>query len=147
LRGDLKATLARFLEGAEVRPGGEQAAPHRRIQSALRWAAQNFPRRDALSALRIEAGMSRNYFSKLFAGTMRCTPQEYIERLHLRRARYLIRKTNWQLKRIAAEVGYDDPLYFSRRYRAFWKRPPSGERQRISCSRSRAHAAIIDKAD
>lgn len=31
----------------------------------------------------------------------------------------------------AAEVGYDDPLYFSRLYTRFWGRSPSEERELV----------------
>jgi len=66
---------------------------------------------------------------------MKCSPQDYLQRLRLRHARHLIHSTQWQQKRIAIEVGYDDPLYFSRLYTRFWGHPPSAERALIERKR------------
>jgi transcriptional regulator GlxA family with amidase domain len=102
---------------------------HPRIKEVLRWVHDHFAERDALTQLMQVAELSPNYLRGLFLDAALCTPHEYIERLRLRHARYLLRESNWQMKRIAAEVGYDDPLYFSRLYRRFWKYPPSAERR------------------
>jgi transcriptional regulator GlxA family with amidase domain len=132
MEGVLKAMLARFWEYAEVLPGWEKprrAAPfHPRVKAMLRWAEAHYREPDALKSLYREADMSPNYFRRLFTRTVGCGPHAYLERMRLRQARHLLYATDWQLKRIAAEVGYDDPLYFSRVYRRFWKHPPSGER-------------------
>jgi Transcriptional regulator containing an amidase domain and an AraC-type DNA-binding HTH domain len=128
LEAELKAMLVRFFERAKI-PSGDPAMPvHPRIKASLRWLQANFTRRDALAELYRQAGLTPNYFRARFAEATQCSPHEYIERLRLRHARYLLVSTDWQLKRIAAEVGYDDPLYFSRLYRRFWNHAPRTER-------------------
>lgn len=129
LEAELKTMLVRFLERAEIAAGAVSVAVHPRVKAALRWLESQFSDRDVLTRLYRESGLTPNYFREHFAAATRCTPHEYIERLRLRRARYLLLSTHWQLKRIASEVGYDDPLYFSRLYRRFWKRTPSDERR------------------
>ncbi|MBN8710407.1 MAG: helix-turn-helix domain-containing protein [Verrucomicrobia bacterium] len=133
LEAALKVTLTRFLHHAQPpattdRPVSASTI-HPRVKEALRWAHEHFADRDALSRLIEVADLSPNYLRSLFLEATLCTPHEYVEHLRLRHARYLLRESHWQLKRIAAEVGYDDPLYFSRLYRRFWKHPPSEERQ------------------
>jgi len=130
LEAALKVMLARFLQHASSPAASDRPAKvHPRIKEALRWAQQHFMEHDALTGLMHSAELSPNYLRALFLEATLCTPHEYIEHLRLRHARYLLRETNWQLKRIAAEVGYDDPLYFSRLYRRFWKQAPSAERR------------------
>jgi AraC-like DNA-binding protein len=129
LEAELKALLVRFFERAEITPGTATMAIHPRVKASLRWLDTNFTRRDVLEALYRQAELTPNYFRKRFSEATQSNPHEYIERLRLRHARYLLLTTDWQLKRIAAEVGYDDPLYFSRLYRRFWKRAPSEERR------------------
>lgn len=129
LEARLKLMLVRFFEKADALPGTEAQPVHPKVKSVLRWIPEHFREPHALEALYAECGMTRNYFRELFSAATQCSPHEYIERLRLRHARYLLRSTSWQLKRIAAEVGYDDPLYFSRLYRKFWKRAPSEERE------------------
>jgi len=55
---------------------------------------------------------------------MGTTPQRFAERLRLDHARHLLERTNLSVSEVAAEVGFDDPFYFSRRFkRAFGKAP------------------------
>ncbi len=130
LEAALKVMLTRFLQHASVPATSDRPAKiHPRIKETLRWVQQHFMEHNALTGLMQASELSPNYLRTLFLEATLCTPHEYIEHLRLRHARYLLRETNWQLKRIAAEVGYDDPLYFSRLYRRFWKQAPSAERR------------------
>jgi len=134
MEGELKSMLVRFLEFAVPLAGPRRRIKimpviHPRIKIALHWASEHFPEPNALESLYEHSGMSRNHFRILFKQAMKASPQAYIERLRLLRARYLLHTTNWQLKKIAAEVGYEDALYFSRLYRRYWKHAPSEERE------------------
>ncbi len=131
LEGQLKSMLGRFLPRAEM--GGydrsRQRVPlHPGVKQALRWIEDNFVRPDAVSRLVMESGLTPNYFRKRFREALGCSPGDYIKQLRFRRARYLLLETDWQHKRVAAEIGFSDPLYFSRKYREFWGHPPSDER-------------------
>jgi len=131
VESELKTMLVRFWEDAEPMEGGsrEAFAVHPRVKAALRWAAVHFGEPDALAGLYGVAGLSRNYLRGLFEQAMACTPHDHLERLRLRHARWLLRTTNRPLKQIAAAVGYEDSLYFSRIYRRFWSYPPREERR------------------
>ena len=134
MEGELKAMLARFLESAAPPAGPRPQSTrvrvvHPAVKAALLRVSEHYREPGALETLYRESGMSRNYFRILFREAMQCSPQEFIGLLRLRQARHLLHDTNWQLKRIAVEVGYDDPLYFSRLYRRFWKIAPSEERE------------------
>lgn len=128
----LKATLGRFWMEADNQPGSTASvsapALHAAVKQALRWLETHYADRDALERVYARSELTPNYFRKHFKEGMKCSPQEYLQRLRLRHARHLIHSTQWQQKRIAAEVGYDDPLYFSRLYARFWGRSPSEER-------------------
>lgn len=129
LEAEVKALLARFLEkaeGAAVRK--IPRTMHAGVQAALRWMAKNFREPDVIETLYRGSALSRNYLRTLFVRAMRCSPQEYAGRMRLRQARHLLRHSDWQIKRIAAECGYADPLYFSRLYRRWKGHPPSAER-------------------
>lgn len=137
LEAAVKVMLVRFLEEARGDAEASAMVVHPRIKERLRWLEHNFARPDVLGEMYRGCGLTRNYFCALFSVATRLSPHEYIERLRLRRARILLLETDWQLKRIAAEVGYDDPLYFSRLYRRFWRRSPSAEREESTAGRSR----------
>lgn len=129
LETEVKAMLARFFEKAEGGPAQKTPpALHPGVQAALRWAAEHFREPDVVATLYGSSTLSHNYLRTLFLQAMQCSPQAYVERIRLRQARHLLRHSNWQIKRIAAECGYPDPLYFSRLYRRWRGRSPSEER-------------------
>lgn len=136
LEGELKAMLARFWAGAEepsrrkakIHPSPRRPM-HPQIKTALRWIKDHYQEPEALAGLYRKIGMTPNYFRNRFQAELRCSPQDYLQRLRLRRARYLLYTTDMLLKQIAMEVGYNDPRYFSRLYRRFWKHSPRQDRR------------------
>jgi AraC-like DNA-binding protein len=131
LEAELKSVLARFwVEAEPLLPGGaattSPSAPHPALQPALRWARQHYREPDALRRFPQPSGLSESHFRQVFQQALHCTPGEYLLRLRMRRARYLLEQGKLSVKQVAGDTGYADPLYFSRRYRKFWGTPPSG---------------------
>lgn len=132
LEGELKAALARFwhrarrVENQDLRMEKDF---HPRLKTALRWLEEHFCEPTALRDLYRHAELSPNYFRRQFLRALQCSPQTFIERLRLRRARYLLHETTRSVKEVADAVGYADPLHFSKRYHRFWKSSPSRERR------------------
>lgn len=128
----IKATLARFWLNAEELTETSAMVPplslHPAVKQALREMELHYQDRNILETIYARCGLTPNYFRNCFKDGMKCSPQEYLQRLRLRHARHLIHSTQWQQKRIATEVGYDDPLYFSRLYTRFWGHSPTAER-------------------
>ncbi|MBD2845024.1 helix-turn-helix transcriptional regulator [Paenibacillus sp. IB182496] len=67
--------------------------------------------RDQLARM---ASLSASYYSTLFKKYAGYPPMEYLHKLRLDRAKELLRGTNAPVSTIAREVGYRDPLYFTR---------------------------------
>jgi len=131
LEAEVKAMLARFLSDPLLDTTSfltSSHAPHPEVKNALRWLEAHYTESELIARLEAESGLSPNYLRQLFQLAMGCSPNEYVKHLRLRQARYLLHATDWQLKRIALEVGYADPLYFSKLYRSFWGHAPSEER-------------------
>ncbi|MFH1499433.1 MAG: helix-turn-helix domain-containing protein, partial [Verrucomicrobiota bacterium] len=101
---------------------------HPEVARALGWLERHFAEPDALEGFYRTVGLSPNHFRLLFRRHTGETVQEVLARLRLRRARYLVRETGWPMKRIAAETGFADPLYFSGQYRRFWGRTATEDR-------------------
>ncbi|TNJ65370.1 helix-turn-helix domain-containing protein [Paenibacillus hemerocallicola] len=66
------------------------------------------------SAVAAKLALSPGYFSVLFKKYTGCTPIEYVTRLRIDRAKQLLMNSDMPVGRIAEEVGYADPLYFTR---------------------------------
>ena len=131
LEGLLKGMLATFIPKVEVDTTmvmDDVRSLHRDIKQTLEWLDIHYAKPDVLEGLHEHSSLTPNYFRLRFKEALRCTPGEYVKQLRMRQARYLLKSTDWQLKRISIEVGYADPLYFSRVYRSFWGINPSHER-------------------
>jgi len=82
---------------------------------------------DALAAV---ARLSPSRLSHLFAGQLGISPQRYLERERMLLAQQLLDLTNRSVAGIAREVGWEDPLYFSKRFRRFAGFSPTEYRAR-----------------
>ena len=70
-----------------------------------------------VTKLSAEVGISASRLSHLFKQEVGSSFPSYVESRRMERAEDLLRMTDWSVSDIAASVGYDDPLYFSRRFR------------------------------
>ena len=76
------------------------------------------------------AGLSPSRFAHLFTAQVGISPMRYLERQRMRLAEQLLDLTPRTVGEIARTVGFEDPLYFSARFRAYAGMPPSGYRRR-----------------
>lgn len=58
--------------------------------------------------------MDKAAFSRKFRKAYGVSPKEYLTSLRMNKAKEMLRTTNFEIKEIAASVGYRDQLYFSR---------------------------------
>ena len=64
------------------------------------------------------AHVSASHYFALFKGRMRCSPIDFFIRLRMNRAGRLLVESSLPVKDIAAQLGYDDPFYFSRLFKS-----------------------------
>lgn len=88
-----------------------------RVQRTLRFMRENLHRSVTLDELARGAALSVPHFSAMFRQQMRCSPVEFHIRLKMQRACEMLLSTSLAASQIAAQVGYEDPLYFSRVFR------------------------------
>lgn len=62
-------------------------------------------------------GFSRSYFSSLFRKQTGVSLQDYLNRFRMERASSLLGMTDLPVQDIARQVGFEDPLHFSRAFR------------------------------
>lgn len=83
-----------------------------------------------ISTLSALVGLSESWFFMLFRQATRDTPLNWFIRARMERAGELLAQTGLPIKQIAAQVGYADPLYFSRRFKSVHGLPPTEYRVR-----------------
>ncbi len=73
--------------------------------------------------------MSSSWFNKSFRKAMGTSPMKFILEIRIRNAQVLLETTDYSISDIAALVGYDNPLYFSRLFSKAKGLSPSGYRK------------------
>ena len=133
VEGEIKGSLARFFREA-VRCAPDLAAEaanalHPQVQQAQALLLKHLADPHALQRVYKEIRITPGYLRKLFHAGTGDTLGAFLLRMKMQRARFLLQTTHDSVKEIATQVGFNDPLHFSRRYAAYWKVPPSLDRK------------------
>ncbi|MCC7377572.1 MAG: AraC family transcriptional regulator [Verrucomicrobiales bacterium] len=96
--------------------GRETIDPHHQVAQSLDYMKQNLAKRVRVHDLAKLAGLSVSHYTALFRELTGYAPMEYFIGMRMHQARQLLDTTALSIKEIAALVGYDDPLYFSRAF-------------------------------
>lgn len=111
-----------------LRSGSPLAGVDPRVQQAAGHLAAHPGEPFNLTRLAAHCGLSSSRLSHLFQTELGTTPQRFSEKIRLEFAGQLLAQTNLSVAEVAQEVGFADPLYFSRRFRRAFGHPPSDRR-------------------
>lgn len=104
----------------------EQADP---IEATIEHLRANVSTRVSLAELAGIAGLSVSHYAALFRRATGFGALEYQTRLRMGVARELLDTTERSIASVAAQVGYADPLYFSRQFRRIHGASPTEYRR------------------
>jgi len=102
--------------------GREGADP---IQATIEYLRANVSTRISVAELASMAGLSGSHYAALFRRATGYGTLEYQTRLRMGLARDLLDTTDRTIASVAEQVGYSDPLYFSRQFRHIHGTSPS----------------------
>lgn len=101
-----------------------------RVLAAMEDMAGRLAQPITVADLARRAGLSPSRFAHLFTQQVGISPMRYLERQRMRLAGQLLDLTPRTVAEIARTVGFEDPLYFSSRFRAYAGMPPTAYRRR-----------------
>jgi transcriptional regulator GlxA family with amidase domain len=101
-----------------------------RIRRTIAYMAQHLNEPLQVSTLAAQASVSTSHYFALFKRQTGTAPIDYFIRLRMNHARDLLDSTRSSIKEIAAEMGYDDPFYFSRVFKSVHQVAPAEYRRR-----------------
>lgn len=107
--------LLALLVGARHRPGSGRPDP---VALAAALLQQDLSDRVSVTALAARVGLSASHLSALFRREHGCGPLEYHLRLRMAAARELLDTTDAPVSSVARQVGFADPFYFARQFKA-----------------------------
>lgn len=125
----MNALEATLLDCAEhLAPTGPRMDP--RIQRTVTHIDEHLAATLTIPTLAKIAALSPSRFAHLFTEVTGQSPQLYIEARRMHAAGEMLRRTGFPIKQVAANVGFDSPFYFSRRFSRFMGQSPLDYRRR-----------------
>ena len=88
-----------------------------RIDQARFWMEAHYNSPIAIDAIADRFGFAPITFRRHWTKRIGSPPTQYLTRLRMQKARLLLVETDLPISTISRQVGYEDPLYFSRRFR------------------------------
>jgi AraC-like DNA-binding protein len=110
---------------------GQTRSPRypRPVREAISYMQRNLARSVCAAELCQTVGLSQTHFNRVFRESVGVSPVRFFIDLRMDWAEQLLSQTALSVKEIAARIGYDDPLYFSSRFKAVRGVSPRGFRQ------------------
>ena len=96
-----------------------------RIEQSIAYMREHLNQPLPVAKLAALAHISPSHFFALFKRRTGSSPMDYFTHLRMQHACRLLDATSASVKEVAAVLGYDDPFYFSRVFKAVNRIPPS----------------------
>ncbi len=123
--GRLYVFLALLVELADLPPVNSDLSLEY-VEGAIRFIAHNYSRSIDIRDISASVGISRSHLYRMFMRHIGTPPNEYLTRYRISQACELLEHSNLPVSGVAASVGYEDQLYFSRVFKRVMGVPPTG---------------------
>jgi transcriptional regulator GlxA family with amidase domain len=108
-----------------------------KIARSIHFMRQHLDQPLQVATIAASVHVSPSHFFVLFKRWAGCSPIDYFIRLRMRRACQLLDAGSLHVKEVAAALGYEDPFYFSRVFKAVHRVAPSDYlRSQMGCRQS-----------
>lgn len=121
---------------ASANPLQDKAPPDPRVRKAVEHLNANYREPYNEARLAEVAGLSASRLRHLFRTQIGDSPRHYVEEHRMRRARDLLVMSRQSIGEIAQELGFENPFYFTLRFKKHTGESPNGYRQRMMAHRS-----------
>ncbi|TVY05603.1 AraC family transcriptional regulator [Paenibacillus cremeus] len=91
-----------------------QESSYLQMESSVRYIRHNYAEPLTRDRLADQASMSISHFSAVFKNVIGISPQQFVEKVRIDQAKSMLSGTTKPISQVAKEVGYSDPLYFTR---------------------------------
>ena len=108
------------VEQLSSRANRQQEQAQMTFQRCRSYISHNFRKIRSIGEVARHCGVHRAYLAQLFTRFAQTTPSQLINHYKMNAAAKLLLEGDLLVKEIAAEVGFDDPLYFSHTFKKFF---------------------------
>lgn len=123
--------LGRICRGDGTTTEPDTAAIDRQIEQAIRFMSLHYTQPVSIDQLSRTLGYHRTHLSRMFKRTTGLSPKQYLMQIRLERAQTLLSDTSMPIDQVASAVGFNDPLYFSKKFKDWAGTSPSTYRKEL----------------
>lgn len=132
---------ARPVAPLETRPGVKAPfLPPWRLRKIMCCIDAHLDRQIRVSELAQVAGLSMSHFARAFKNSVGVTPQSFIRRRRIERAKTLLADTSAALAQVAQDCGFCDQAHLTRAFHDLVGQPPSRWRKSLPVAAAACHA-------
>lgn len=113
----LRQIFVQIRRSGETDPVAKEFAIQEEMSQALEYFHRHYMENISIAGYAQSRSMSVSWFLRCFKQHTQQSPMQYITSLRINNAVNLLMNTNCNVTQIAAMVGYENPLYFSRIFR------------------------------
>lgn len=117
--------FAILSEHMQPRPEGAEGKHADRVQKALKFISVKYSYGITIDEVAEYTGVSRSTLFREFREEMGVSPKEYLDRFRIERAARLLDTTDLKVSAVAASVGYENGLYFSKAFKKYTGKSPT----------------------
>lgn len=122
----LRETFKKFLSLTQVNLC--QTGSHE-VELILQYIHSHIGEKITLSQLAAHVNFNETYMCKVFRSHVGTSIVNYINQAKMEQAAVWLRESNWLLKNISAELGFNDQFYFNKMFRKYYGVSPSEYRK------------------
>jgi AraC-like DNA-binding protein len=126
---ELDGILLEFFGTFQRLMSSEEQFQDHSIEKLLEYLNKNFHKPIRIKEMAEHLCCSEGHLQRTFKQFTGKTPLEYLKHIRMNNALRFIQESTISIHDIAFLIGFNDPLYFSRQFKKFWKRPPSAFRE------------------
>lgn len=130
MTGALYQLLSILIRDSRGRPRQSLSASY--VTRACDYIANHFGLPIGVEDIAAHVGLSRSRLYRTFQQEMHISPVKYLAHFRIRQACALLDRRDLSIKAVAHSVGFDNQLYFSRRFREIMKMSPTEYVQSLS---------------
>lgn len=127
---ELFMLMSRHMSESSAKPSNS----YDEVELAVSYFNENYHKKIVIEDYAASRNMSKGWFIRSFKARMNMTPVQYLLSIRLANAQTLLEQTDYSISKIASLVGYDNPLYFTRRFSIAYGMSPSDYRKKYSFS-------------
>lgn len=138
--GYMRILCCSILYASVLPPPAKSTFRTKIVDEAVKWLETHYAEKVSVDRLAAYMGYSRARLFVLFREHTGLSPNDYLQRLRIRKAKVLLASGNDTSFNIASACGFPDSRYFSRVFKRHTGNTPLGYRQKLRSSPKMPHA-------